>query len=294
MTKAWVMLRRTLRAPSGCFSVSVLTLVAMVAIVSLVWLPHDPQSSSATRLWLSPSPEHWLGTDGSGRDVASRIMAGSRVSLTVAISTGALAAAVGSALALPGGLGTRPVRETIAVGIDVLIAFPTLLLAIMLSAVFGSGIPVAVTALGIAFGVSIGRVMRAELEQVAQSDYVLAARVAGLSKRQILARHLLPSVRPVAVVQLTWTMGAAVLAEASLSFLGFGAPLNVPSWGRMLAETQRYVSVHPETVLWPGLAITLTVLAFFLCGDAVRDALDQRGEAGASLPAKFPAHGVRR
>lgn len=279
MSEVLRVLRRVLRTPAGGFSVAVLTLVALTAVVSLVWLPHDPQAASASRLWLPPSFEHWLGTDGSGRDIASRIMAGSRVSLGVALGTGALAALIGFALALPGGLGKRPVREVVAVAIDVLVAFPTILLAIMLSAVFGSGIPVAITALGVAFGVSIGRVLRAELHQVAQADYVIAARVAGLNRRQVLTRHLLPSVRPVTVVQLTWTMGTAVLAEASLSFLGFGAPLEVPSWGRMLAETQRYISVHPETVVWPGLAITITVLAFFLLGDALRDALDLHDDA---------------
>lgn len=286
MTRAAVILRRVLGTPAGVFGVVVLSLVALVALVSVVWLPHDPQAASASRLWLPPSPEHWLGTDGSGRDIASRIMAGSRVSLGVALGTGALAALIGCALALPGGLGKRPVREVIAVAIDVLVAFPTILLAIMLSAVFGSGIPVAITALGVAFGVSIGRVLRAELYQVASADFVVAARVAGLNKWQVLVRHLLPSVRPVTVVQLTWTMGTAVLAEASLSFLGFGAPVNVPSWGRMLAETQRYISVHPETVLWPGLAISVTVLAWFLVGDALRDALDLRSnESVPELPA---------
>lgn len=271
--------RRIFRAPNGAFALCVLALVAAVSVLSLVWLPQDPNAASAARLWLPPSSEHWLGTDGSGRDIASRLIAGSRVSLGVALGTGALALCIGFALALPGGLGARPVREVVAVGIDVLVAFPTILLAIMLSAVFGSGIPVVIVSLGVAFGVSMGRVLRAELRQVAEADFVVAARVAGLSRRKILTRHLIPSVRPVTVVQLSWSMGTAILAEASLSYLGFGAPVSVPSWGRMLAETQRYISIHPETVLWPGLAITLTVFAFFLFGDALRDTLDMREPA---------------
>ena len=267
-------LRRVLRAPIGLFAVCVLTLIALIALISFFWLPQDPNLASASRLWLPPSAEHWLGTDGSGRDIASRLIAGSRVSLGVAFGTGALASVVGFALALPGGLGKRPVREVVAVFIDVLVAFPTILLAIMLTAVFGSGIPIVILSLGVAFGVSIGRVLRAELRQVSEADFVLAARVAGLSPFRILVRHLIPSVRPVFVVQLTLSMGTAVLAEASLSYLGFGAPKDVPSWGVMLSETQRYISIYPETVLWPGLAITLIVLAFFLFGDALRDALD--------------------
>lgn len=279
MSRSLQVLRRVLRTPVGLCAVIVLSLVTLMAVVSFFWLPQDPNASSAARLWLPPSSEHWLGTDGSGRDIASRLIAGSRVSLGVALGTGLLASIIGLVLALLGGLGTRPVREIVAVGIDVLVAFPTILLAIMLTAVFGSGIPIVIASLGIAFGVSMGRVLRAELRQVAGADFVLAARVAGLSSVRILTRHLLPSVRPVYVVQLTWTMGTAVLAEASLSYLGFGAPFNVPSWGRMLAETQRYIAIHPETVIWPGLAITLTVLAFFLFGDALRDALDVRDPA---------------
>lgn len=272
-------LRRITRTPAGLFAVIVLSIVALIAIVSFFWLPQDPNAASAARLWQAPSRDHWLGTDGSGRDIASRLIAGSRVSLGVALGTGALASALGFALAMLGGLAKKPVREVVAVTIDVLVAFPTILLAIMLTAVFGSGIPIVIASLGIAFGVSIGRVLRAELRQVAEADFVLAARVAGLSSGRILVRHLIPSVRPVYVVQLTLSMGTAVLAEASLSYLGFGAPKDIPSWGVMLAETQRYISIYPETVLWPGLAITLTVLAFFLFGDALRDALDMRDPA---------------
>ncbi|KAM9866530.1 Oligopeptide transport system permease protein OppC [Leucobacter aridicollis] len=271
-------LRKVMGRPVGVFAVGVLALVACVSIVSYFWLPQDPNHATSN-VWLPPSGDHWLGTDGSGRDIASRLLAGSRVSFGVALGTGALASLIGFLLALLGGLGKRPVREVVAVGIDVLVAFPTTLLAIMLTAVFGSGIPIVVAALGVAFGVSMGRVLRAEFRQVQGADFVVAAQVAGLSRTRILFRHLIPSVLPVYIVQVTWTMGTAVLAEASLSYLGFGAPKDVPSWGGMLASTQRFVSVYPETVLWPGLAITVTVLAFFLFGDQLRDALDMRDPA---------------
>lgn len=268
-------LRRVIRTPAGCFAAIVLAIVAVVSVVSYFWLPQNPNYASGN-VWQSPSAEHWLGTDGSGRDTASRLIAGSRVSFGVALATGALASVIGFALAMLGGLAKRQVREVVAVGIDVLVAFPTTLLAIMLTAVFGSGIPIVVAALGIAFGVSMGRVMRAEFRQVSSADFVVAAQVAGLSRSRILFRHLIPSVLPIYIVQVTWTMGTAVLAEASLSYLGFGAPKEIPSWGGMLASTQRFVSIYPETVLWPGLAITVTVLAFFLFGDQLRDALDMR------------------
>lgn len=272
-------LKRVLRTPVGAIAVAVLAMVALVCVVSLFWLPQNPNHATGN-VWLPPSAEHWLGTDGSGRDTASRLIAGSRVSFGVALGTGALASLIGFALAMLGGLGKRPVREVTAVAIDVLVAFPTTLLAIMLTAVFGSGIPIVIASLGIAFGVSMGRVLRAEFRQVQGADFVVAAQVAGLSRSRILFRHLIPSVLPVYIVQVTWTMGTAVLAEASLSYLGFGAPKDVPSWGGMLASTQRFVSVYPESVIWPGLAITVTVLAFFLFGDRLRDALDVRDPAG--------------
>ncbi len=275
---------RLIRSPRGLFSLVVLALLLSAALISLVWLPDDPNFSSAYRAWLPPSPEHWLGTDGSGRDLASRLIAGSRVTVLVVLGAAVVSGAIGLVLAVLAGLGPRWVREPLVILIDVLIAFPTLLLAIMLAAAYGSGIPVVVAAVGIGFGVAIGRVVRAELRQLAREDYVLAARAAGLSRWAVLRTHLLPGVAPVFTVQLSLSMGLAILAEAGLSYLGFGAPPSVPSWGRMLAETQAFISVHPAVVLWPGLAITLTVLAFTLLGDALREALDPRlgGERSAA------------
>ena len=217
-------MKRLLRTPGGAASVVILALLTLTALLSLVWLPHDPNAASAARLWLPPSAEYLLRTDGSGRDIASRLIVRSKVSLLVALGSGILAALVGGLLAVAGGLGPRRLREAVAVLIDVLVAFPTVLLALMLATVFGSGIPIVIAALGLAFGVSIGRVLRAELTQVAGEDFVLAARAAGLSRGAILRRHLLPNVSPVFIVQLSLSMGLAVLAEASLSYLGFGAP----------------------------------------------------------------------
>jgi peptide/nickel transport system permease protein len=267
-------LRRLLTHPGGGVAIAILSLLAFAALVSLVWLPHDPNQADAYRLWQSPSWTHWLGTDGSGRDIASRLLAGSRITVLVGLGTAVLAGSLGLLLAALGGLGPRALREPISVLIDVMIAFPTLLLAMMLASVYGAGIPVVIAAVGIGYGVAIGRVVRSEFRQVAGTEFVLAARAAGLSRAAVFRRHLLPNVLPVFSVQLSLSVGLAVLAEAGLSYLGFGAPPSVPSWGRMLAETQRYIGVHPEAVLWPGLAITLVVLACYLLGDALRDTLD--------------------
>ncbi len=281
MTRRLPVLRALVAPPRGAFALAVIALVALAALVSLVWLPADPNHASAYDAWLPPSPGHWLGTDGSGRDIAARLIAGSRVTVLVVLGAVVLSGLIGLALAVAAGLGPRWLREPLAVAIDVLIAFPTLLLAIMLAAAFGSGIPVVIAAVGVGFGVAIARVVRAELRQVSSHDYVLAARAAGLGRWAILRTHLLPGAMPVFTVQLSLSAGLAILAEAGLSYLGFGAPPRVPSWGRMLAETQAYIGVHPLVVLWPGLAITVTVLAFFLLGDALREASDPalRGRA---------------
>lgn len=265
-----------IRSPRGAFAICALGALALVALLSLVWLPGDPNYSNAFQAWLPPSAEHWLGTDGSGRDIASRLIAGSRVTVLVVLGAALLSGLIGIVLAILAGLGPRSLREPLIILIDVLIAFPTLLLAIMLAAVFGSGIPIVIVAVGIGFGVQIARVVRAELRTINAEDFILAARAAGLSRGAILRTHLLPNAAPVFTVQLSMAMGLAILAEAGLSYLGFGAPKSVPSWGLMLAEMQSYIAIHPLVVMWPGLAITLTVLAFYLLGDALRETMDPR------------------
>ena len=258
-----------MKSPRAIFALTVIGFVCALAAMSLVWLPHDPSYASAN-IWLPPSAKHWLGTDGSGRDLASRLIVGSRVTVIVSLGTVLVAGMLGLLLAIPQALGPRLIREPLAILIDVLIAFPTLLLAIMLTAVFGGSIGIVIAAVGIGYGVQVARVVKAELRQVASSDFVLAARAAGLSRWRILTKHLIPSVSPVLFVQLSLSMGLAILAESGLSYLGFGAPHDMPSWGRMLQETQRYIGVHPEVVFWPGIAITLIVLAFYLLGDTLR------------------------
>ena len=269
-------LRHLIRSPRGAFALAVLALLAITALVSLFWLPANPNQSNISEAWQSPSLTHWLGTDSSGRDIASRLMAGARVTVLVVLGAALVSGLIGLGLAIISALGPRKLREPLIIFIDVLIAFPTLLLAIMLAAVFGSGIPVVIVSVGIGYGVQIARVVRAELRQINAEDFILAARASGLSRWAILRMHLLPNAAPVFVVQLSLAMGLAILAEAGLSYLGFGAPPSVPSWGLMLQESQSQIAIHPAVVMWPGLAITLTVLAFYLLGDALREAMDPR------------------
>lgn len=280
-----------MRSPRSIFALSVFALVILTALLSLVWLPGDPFHADPYRAWENPSPSNPLGLDGSGRDILSQLILGSRVTVIVAVGATAVAGVFGAIFALLGSVGRRWMREPIAVLIDVLIAFPTLLIAMMFASVFGGSVWVVVMAVGIGFGVNIGRVMRAEIMQVARTDYVLSARAIGTSRLRILTRHILPNVSAVFILQLALAMGIAILAEAGLSYLGFGAPPSMPSWGRMLAEAQPFLSVHPLTVMWPGLTITLTVLASYLLGDTLRETLDPNLRTRAN-PRKTTSTGV--
>ncbi|WP_460776261.1 ABC transporter permease [Microbacterium sp. GXF7504] len=281
--------RRLWALPTGRFGVIVVALVVLTAAVSLVWTPFDPQRTDVPNRWAAPGWPNVLGTDATGRDIASLMMAGARTTVLVAVGAGVVATLLGLALAALGALTVRLVRESVAVLVDILIAFPVLLIAMMIAAVWGGSLWVVVWAVGIGFGVNVARVTRPELRRVRHSDYVLAGRASGLSTGQNLVRHLLPNVAPVFIVQLSWGMAVAVLAEAGLSYLGFGAPVTQPSWGVLLAQLQQYLTAHPLSVVWPGLAIALTVLGLNLLGDGLRDATDptlsrRRGVARTHVP----------
>lgn len=274
MSRRWAWPARLWRVPTGRFGLIVVLAVGATAAVSLVWTPFDPQQVEISDRWMPPGWPHVLGTDSSGRDILSLIMAGSRTTVVVAAGAGAVATVLGIALAALGALTARWLRESVAVLVDILIAFPVLIIAMMISAVWGGSLWVVVWSVGIGFGVNIARVTRPELRRVLHSDFVLAGRAAGLTPTQNLLRHLLPNVAPVFIVQLSWGMAIAVLAEAGLSYLGFGAPVTEPSWGLLLAQLQQYLTVYPLAVLPPGLAITVTVLGLNLLGDGLRDATD--------------------
>jgi peptide/nickel transport system permease protein len=269
-------LREVLRRPGGVLGGIVLVLLVAAAAVSTVWTPQDPFATDPFHRWLGPGAGHPFGTDGVGRDIASYVLAATRTTVLVAVLSSLVAGVVGLVLASIGALGPRWVREPVAVLIDVLIAFPVLLIAIMLSAVLGPSLGTVIVSVGIGFGVNIARVSRGEIRRVARTGYVLAGRAAGLGPWRSLTDHVLPNIAPVFIVQLSLSAGVAVLSEAGLSFLGYGAPPSTPSWGRLLSDLQNYVTIYPLTVVWPGLAITVTVLACNLLGDALREATDPR------------------
>lgn len=251
-------------------------IVVVAAVVSFAWTPYDPYFVDGAARLQGPGPSHWLGTDLFGRDVLSRLLVGARSTLYVGVIAVGLAAAVGTPLGIVMGMTPRWLREVLVRFNDLLLAFPALLLAIMFAAVFGSGTTTAMIAIGIATIPVFARIARSGTLQVMGTEYVLAARAGGRSRLGIAAHHVLPNIASLVLVQASVSFAIAVLAEAALSFLGFGTQPPVPSWGRMLREAQDTLVVHPLLVLWPGLGIAIAVLGFNLLGDGLRDRLDPR------------------
>ena len=251
--------------------------VALLAALGLVWLPHDPAALDISRRLLPPSGTHWLGTDHFGRDTASMLMAGARTSIAVAL----LAVGIGAGLGVPLGLWAAARRggwtdELIMRGNDLVFAFPSLVIAILITAVFGPGAVNAILAIGI-FNVPVfARVARGGALPIWTLDYVMAARVAGKGAARISLEHVLPNVANLLIVQATIQFSLGILAEAALSYVGLGAQPPLPSWGRMLADAQTMIYTEPRLAILPGLAIVATVLGLNLLGDGLRDLLDPR------------------
>lgn len=254
----------------------------LVALMSFVWTPYDPLAVMPARRLLPPGPEHWLGTDGYGIDLVSRLMVGARVAVLVGVVAVAIAAMVGVPLGMLAGSAARAdrwprlVADLVMRGNDILYAFPAMLLAILLAAVFGGSTGTAMVAIGVANIPPFLRVSRAATLQVSASDYVTAARAAGIGRLGIAVRHVLPNIAPVVAVQASMAFGMSILSEAALSYLGLSTPLPTPTWGRMLNEAQPYTWSDPMLAVWPGLAIGLAVLGCNLFGDGLRDLLDPR------------------
>ncbi len=255
----------------------VLAVIAM-ALLSFVWTPHDPTLVNPQTRLEKPSEEYWFGTDKFGRDVFSQILVGSRTTLFVGFVAVGVAALVGVPLGILAGMAPRWLGELIMRGNDLLLAFPALLLAIMFAAVYGAGTFVAMVAIGIATIPSFARLVRSGTLQVMKTEYVLAARSAGRRPFAIGLRHVLPNVGSLVIVQASVSFAIAVLAEAALSFLGYGTPPPTPSWGRMLQESQEMLWSAPRLAVFPGLAIAVAVLGFNLLGDGLRDRFDPKLE----------------
>jgi peptide/nickel transport system permease protein len=278
--KAPTQRRRGWRSPSLIIGAVLLLLVIALALVSLVWTPYGlDQADPAARL-ASPSAQHWAGTDRLGRDQFTQLMLGARTAVWIGVSSVAVAFAIGVPLGLLAAAAGRLVDDAVVGVIDIVIAFPTLLLAMLLVTVYGASTAVAISAIGIGVSAEVARLTRISASRVFTQDYVLAARTCGTGPVMILIRHVLPNIWHTLLVQATLAFGVAVIAEASLSYLGLGTPPPSPSWGRMLQEAQPTVSVAPWNVLLPGLAVAVAVVGVNLLGDGLREELDPQLRQG--------------
>ena len=255
----------------------VLTLLLLLAAsLSLVWTPWSPYEVDMASKLQAPDGQHWLGTDPFGRDVASLLLVGARNSILVGLIAVSIGLAVGTALGLLAAARGGWLEELIMRLADFTFAFPAILSAIMLTAVFGAGIVNAIIAIGIFNIPTFARITRASARSIWAREYVLAARACGKGPWRITLDHVLPNMLSVLIVQATIQFALAILAEAALSYLGLGTQPPLPSWGRMLAEAQTLLFQAPLLAVFPGLAIALAVLGLNLLGDGLRDVLDPR------------------
>lgn len=257
------------------------SLVLLAALVSFVWTPFDHATMNIPAKLQTPNATHWLGTDHFGRDIFSMVMVGARTSIAVAL----VAVGIGMSIGIPLGL-TAAARsgswldELIMRGNDLVFAFPSLVIAILITAIFGAGAVNAIIAIGI-FNIPVfARITRGAALSLWQREFILAARVAGKGAARISTEHILPNVANLLIVQGTIQFSLGILAEAGLSYVGLGAQPPTPSWGRMLADAQTMVSFAPHLALIPGSAIIMTVLGLNLMGDGLRDWLDPKLRVG--------------
>ena len=268
--------QRALRHRSFVIGGALTLLLLAAALLSFVWTPWSPYEMDMASKLQGPGARHWLGTDAYGRDVASLLLVGARASILVGIIAVGIGLAGGTALGLLAAARRGWTEEVVMRLTDFSLAFPAILLAIMMTAVFGPGMVNAIIAIGINYIPIFARVTRAAANAVWAREYVAAARACGRGPWAITFKHVLPNVSTVLLVQATTYFAIAILAEAALSYLGLGTQPPQPSWGRMLSEAQTLMFQQPLLAVWPGAAIALAVLGLNLMGDGLRDLLDPR------------------
>lgn len=275
-TPAQRALRRLWRRRGAMVGLVIVTFFVLIALFAPLVAPYDPIATSWSAVRKAPSLAYWFGTDEIGRDVLSRVVWGARASLMA----GLLSVSISMALGIPIGLLAAYLGgwtdSLVSRFTDAMLAVPFLILAIALSAFLGPSLGNAMIAIGVSATPVFIRLTRAQVMQIKVEDYVEAARAVGNPHWRIALRHILPNVMPPLIVQATLSIAAAVIAEASLSFLGLGQQPPAPSWGSMLNTAKNYMDNAPWMAVWPGMSIFLLVLSFNLLGDGLRDALDPR------------------
>lgn len=270
----WRRLRKNRLAVGG----GVLLVLFLLTAAAAPWIaPHDPLAQDLYGRLSPPSAKNWFGTDDFGRDILSRVLHGARVSLRVGVAAVALALVVGTAVGLTAGYWGGLLDNVLMRLMDLMLAFPSILLAIVVVAVLGPSLNNAMLAVGIVSIPQYARLVRASVLSIREQDYVTAARALGAGDARIILTAILPNCVAPLTVQSTLGMAGAILDAAGLSFLGLGAQPPTPEWGAMLSGGRDFILSAPWVLTFPGLAILLTVLAFNLLGDGLRDALDPKG-----------------
>ena len=255
---------------------TLVVLLLALALLSFVWTPYSAYDLDIPHKLQPPSAAHWLGTDSLGRDIVSLLIVGSRVSIAVGLIAVGIGMTFGVGLGLLAAVQRGWVEEAVMRFSDFTFAFPALLSAIMLTAIYGPGLATSIVAIGI-FNIPVfARITRASALVVRSREYVLAARALGKGEWRITREHVLPNIAAILIVQATIQFAIAILAEAALSYLGLGTQPPTPSWGRMLNEAQTQLFQAPQLAVYPGMAIALTVLGLNLMGDGLRDIFDPR------------------
>jgi peptide/nickel transport system permease protein len=265
--------RRTRRSVTLVVGLVLVGLVVATAAVSLVWLPYPVSDTTGSRLE-GPGAAHWLGTDKLGRDLLSQLMIGARIALAVGAGSVVIAAVLGILVGLVAAFATDWLDDTLSAFLDILIAFPVLLLAMLVVAAQGASLWSAILAIGLAMSAIVARLTRVLAKRVLAEQYITAARTSGTGWLGIIGRHVLPNIWPTLSVNIALQFGIAVLAEASLSYLGLGAPPPNASWGRLLQEAQGTVATAPVGAIAPGLALVVLVIGVNLVADGLRDVAD--------------------
>jgi peptide/nickel transport system permease protein len=274
--RRWVMLRRAFRTRLAPFGAAVTLLALLVAVLAPLLAPYSPLKQDLGNALARPGPAHWLGTDSIGRDVLSRVIWGTRVSLVAGFVSVAMAMVVGSLLGLAAGYAGGRVDGLVMRLMDAVLSFPPLVLALALGAVLGAGLIGVLIALGVVYTPTFARLMRGQVLTIKAREYVEAARALGAPGWRIAVSHVLPNAAAPIVIQASLSVAFAILAEASLSFLGLGIQPPQASWGSMINAGRGYLQQAPWIVFGPGAALFVTVVGLNFVGDAVRDALDPR------------------
>lgn len=274
--RRWLFVRRALSARFALFGAIVVIAVLLMALCAPLISPYDPIKQDLGIALATPSLVHLLGTDNNGRDVLTRVIWGTRISLIAGLTSVAIGVIAGSVLGLMAGYWGGPIDDLLMRLVDAVLSFPALVLALALGAVLGAGLSGVLVALGVVYTPTFARLMRGQVLTIRTREYVHAARLLGGRDWWILARHVLPNTATPIVVQASLSIGFAILAEASLSFLGLGVQPPDPAWGSMINAGRGYLQQAPWMVFGPGAALFLTVLALNFVGDGIRDALDPR------------------